>query len=115
MTLTARTTNGECVLLQLVGYGLQAGVILCAARRSGDGDRAAGAGSGRWRKAPGSARSDRFRKNVHDGESHGATEPADAGSCTQQNVSRAALSRISRLLSSERSRVLCQLLRLLPA
>src|SRR5437867_13277469 len=71
------------IVLQLIGYGFQVGLILFAARRSGDGNRATRAWIARWGKASGTAWGDRLGQDVHDGEGHREAESSDAGAGAQ--------------------------------
>ena len=101
--------------------GHHAGRALCsqisvqAAGRPAAGHRGAGAGRSERHALSGAAGRHRFGQNLYDGLRHRARAAPNTGHRAQQDAGRAALRRVSRVLSGQRGRVLCLLLRLLPA
>ena len=86
-----------------------------ADRRPACGDRVAGRWHQRRAQAPGAARRDRHRQDLHGGARDRVRAEADAGDGPQQDARRAALPGVQGVLPRQRGRVFRELLRLLPA
>ena len=95
--------------------GIQVSQFVQAARRPGEGDRVADARHPRWRQTPGAAGSHRLGQDLHDGQDHRGAESPRADHGAQQDPGGAALPRVQIVLPAQCGRVLCLVLRLLPA
>src|SRR6185369_13736240 len=89
--------------------------IIRARGRSTPSDRQADGRSSVRRKTSDAAGCHRLGQDVYRRECHSKCESADAGDLAQQDAGRATLRRIQKLFPAQRSRVLCQLFRLLSA
>ena len=99
----------------LSGFAFCAVPAVSAVRRPAGGDRQAGGGGARRRGLPDAAGGDGFGQDFHYGQCDCPAGAAGHHLCSEQDTGRAAVQRVPRVLSEERSGVLRQLLRLLPA